>query len=430
MSRSTWQVLVAVLAVLSVPPSVSAQAQPTGGQAQASQPQPIDDQIDAAESDNLKPTRHFKWNEYDGRAFSINVGGGYLWDYVDFTQDDVSKEQIDTEDQWKLRDARVLLRGRLKFKRPTTWSSGIMYDKSANEWVFRQTGIMVSVPEIWGDIFVGRTKSGFSLNKVMVGYGGWSIERSQINDAAVPILADGVKWLGYVPKAHILWNLGVFGDALSKKQGFETLHHQVTGRFAWLPRLSADGGTLLHIGVSERYGKPQDNEVQLRARPGAWGSPYFVDTGTFDATRTWATGLEIYYRPHSVTMGTELIFEHVAAPNSGDPYFHGGEAFVSWMLTGEVRSYNTRGGYFNQISPLRSVFGGGPGAWEIVGHGSWVDLDSGAITGGKYWRLTPMLNWYLSDNARLEFVYGYGSLNRFNMIGKTQFFQTRIQLQL
>ena len=40
-----------------------------------------------------------------------------------------------------------------------------------------------------------------------------------------------------------------------------------------------------------------------------------------------------------------------------------------------------------------------------------------------------MVNWHMSDNVRLEFVYGYGSLNRFDLVGKTQFFQTRIQLQ-
>ena len=38
--------------------------------------------------------------------------------------------------------------------------------------------------------------------------------------------------------------------------------------------------------------------------------------------------------------------------------------------------------------------------------------------------------WYLSDYVRLEIAYGYGSLNRFNTVGKTHFFQTRIQLQL
>jgi len=40
------------------------------------------------------------------------------------------------------------------------------------------------------------------------------------------------------------------------------------------------------------------------------------------------------------------------------------------------------------------------------------------------------VNWFLSDNIRLEFAYGYGSLNRFGLVGVTQFFQTRLQLQL
>jgi phosphate-selective porin OprO and OprP len=40
-----------------------------------------------------------------------------------------------------------------------------------------------------------------------------------------------------------------------------------------------------------------------------------------------------------------------------------------------------------------------------------------------------MVNWYLSENARLEMAYGYGHLDRFNLKGNTQFFQTRIQLQ-
>ena len=41
-----------------------------------------------------------------------------------------------------------------------------------------------------------------------------------------------------------------------------------------------------------------------------------------------------------------------------------------------------------------------------------------------------MANWHLSDNVRLEMTYGYGSLNRFDLTGRTQFFQTRLQLQL
>ena len=142
------------------------------------------------------------------------------------------------------------------------------------------------------------------------------------------------------------------------------------------------------------------------------------------------TSIETYWRPHSVTVGGEYFFQNVDAPASGDPFFHGGEAFVTWLITGETRTYNLRGGYFNQVSPSRPVFSGGPGAWEIVAHSTFADLDDKAITGGKYWRLTPMLNWYLSDQVRLEVAYGYSSLNRFGTVGKTHFFQTRIQLQL
>ena len=39
-----------------------------------------------------------------------------------------------------------------------------------------------------------------------------------------------------------------------------------------------------------------------------------------------------------------------------------------------------------------------------------------------------MVNWHLSDNLRLELAYGYGSLDRFDVRGDTQFFQSRIQL--
>jgi phosphate-selective porin OprO/OprP len=103
---------------------------------------------------------------------------------------------------------------------------------------------------------------------------------------------------------------------------------------------------------------------------------------------------------------------------------------VSWLITGDVRTYSTRNGDFKQISPLRPVFSGGPGAVEIVAHINQVDLDSGPISGGTFWRFTPMVNWYLSDHVRLEIAYGYGSLNRFNTVGKTHFFQTRLQFQL
>ncbi|MDF2191624.1 hypothetical protein [Paraflavitalea sp. CAU 1676] len=38
-----------------------------------------------------------------------------------------------------------------------------------------------------------------------------------------------------------------------------------------------------------------------------------------------------------------------------------------------------------------------------------------------------MINWYLAEFLRFEMAYGYGKLDRFNLKGSTQIFQTRIQ---
>jgi phosphate-selective porin OprO/OprP len=158
------------------PPQGPASAQPPGRSA-------IDDTIEAGESEAEEPKRKLvRWNEYDGPFFTIRFGAGVLYDYATYAQDDPSKQQFDLAPQSKFRDARVLLKGRLKFRRPVTWSTGIMYDGATGEWLFRETGIMVAVPELWGHVFVGRTKEGFSLDKVMVGYAGWTMERATISD--------------------------------------------------------------------------------------------------------------------------------------------------------------------------------------------------------------------------------------------------------
>jgi hypothetical protein len=118
--------------------------------------------------------------------------------------------------------------------------------------------------------------------------------------------------------------------------------------------------------MSLRYGKPDDGELRLRSRPENFIAPYFVETDKFPASNTKMVGIEAYYRPGPLLVGSEVLLSESQATESGDPMFHGGDTVVSWLLTGETRAYNTRGGFFNQVSPARTVFEGGPGAWELV----------------------------------------------------------------
>jgi len=57
---------------------------------------------------------------------------------------------------------------------------------------------------------------------------------------------------------------------------------------------------------------------------------------------------------------------------------------------------------------------------------SYIDLDSGNLHGGKFWRITPVIKWHLMDYLRVEMAYGYGRLDRFGVQGNTEFFQGRI----
>jgi phosphate-selective porin OprO/OprP len=393
--------------------------------------QTLENTIDAAEADD-RPRRGFKkWNEYEGPYFTGRWGAGFLIEAAGYAQDNTSKEQVEMHPDQRLRDFRFVLNGRLfpRIKRKITWCAGIMYDGPNHAWLIRQTGVMVEIPELWGHIFVGRQKEGFSLNKVMVGYDGWTMERSTMNDATIPILADGIKWLGYTRKHGFLWNIGYYNDVFSKDQSFSTYGSQVSGRFAWLPIHSEEEKKLLHLGVNLRWGKPEDNKIRFRSRPEAFPAPYFVDTGSFASDSTHMYGPEFYFRPGRWLIGSEYWWVNVSSKEKQDPVFNGGDFVVTYMITGETRPYNTIGGYFKDIAPSRTVFSGGPGAWELVFRYSHIDLDDKLVRGGEFDRVTPMVNWYLSENVRLEMAYGFGILDRVDLKGNAHFFQTRLQLQ-
>ena len=128
--------------------------------------------------------------------------------------------------------------------------------------------------------------------------------------------------------------------------------------------------------------------------------------------------------------GSEVYSHRFNSSTSEDPVFFGGEVVASYMITGESRPYNTATGILGFVPVNRPVFEGGPGAWEVLVRASTLELNGGTIHGGKFWRITPMVNWYLSKDVRFDFAYGYGVLDRYNLKGATHFFQSRLQLTL
>jgi phosphate-selective porin OprO/OprP len=218
----------------------------------------------------------------------------------------------------------------------------------------------------------------------------------------------------------------VFGDALSEDEKFSTYDHQFVTRLGWQPVLSEETHTVVHVAVMTRHGKADNGSLREKARPESYLAPYVLDTGKFPADGTDAYGAEAFYRRGPWLFGGEFDLQNDHAKNGEDPLFHGGDVWAVRTLTGEVRPYKAPAGIFTALTPNKSVFEGGKGAFEAVVHFSYADFDDGSFQGGKFWRVSPMLHWYPTAYQRLELVYGYGKLDRFALDGATQFFQVRL----
>jgi phosphate-selective porin OprO/OprP len=371
------------------------------------------------------------WNEYDLGWFTFRWGIYTLIDFANAAQDAAAAEQVKVERDAKVRDFRFTLGGKFKTERSITYTMGVMYDSPSNSWFARETGIQVAIPELWGNVFIGRQKEGVSLSRISIGYTGWAMERMPMSDATVPIMNDGIKWLGVSPDKHFNWNLAYFHNVLPKNPATGFYDDAVTARFAWVPLRKEEDGAFLHLGLGYHWGRYSDGTAQLRGRPESSTAPYFLDTGKFPAIMNHLFIPEVYFSKDGWLTGAEYFLNEVRSPEKGNPFFHGGEIFVSRFLTGESRPYLDIGGKLAlPDAPFGSAFEGKGGAVELVLHFSYSDFDGGDLAGGKFWRLTPQLNWYIDRMVSVRINYGLGVLDRFGLTGVTHFFQARLQIQI
>lgn len=374
-------------------------------------------------------------NEFDGNYSTFKIGLGFIYDFTNYAQDAAFKQQMDSGGfslgpTFNVRDFRVLTSGVLKLtKRPISWKLAYMYDGNAKTWLIRETGITVGVPELKGDIFVGRTKEGFSMVKVMNGHSPWGFERQMALDP-IPILADGIKYFGYLPKAGIFLNLGAYTDWLSKGQSFSTFRWQYVARIGWMRYFNKGRNEMLHAGINLRYGRPEGGDFIIKSRPESNNTPQILNTGTFPADHSSHIGYEIYYNRGSFLIGSEAIVHNFYSDTAQNHRFVGANFFMTFLFNHGRRPYRQTQSLFGFVDVPNSITKGGGGQWEAVLHFSTFNLNNGDIQGGQFWRITPMVNWYMTKVTRFELVYGYGIFDRYGKTGHVQFFESRIQFTI
>jgi phosphate-selective porin OprO/OprP len=126
-------------------------------------------------------------------------------------------------------------------------------------------------------------------------------------------------------------------------------------------------------------------------------------------------------------LGSEIMAHQFNSSIGDDHTFYGGDVVVTYFFTKASRPYNTTSSVFGFVPVKKSIFKGGWGEWEGVVRFSSLNLNDGSVKGGNFWRITPMINWYMSKVVRMEFIYGYGVLNRYDLQGSLQVYQVRLQ---
>src|SRR6185295_15044728 len=101
-----------------------------------------------------------------------------------------------------------------------------------------------------------------------------------------------------------------------------------------------------------RYGSAKDGTLQFKSKPESYPAQQnAIDSGKIPANGHTMLGFETYYRPGPWLLGMEYFLNKVDSPEKGNPFFHGGELLAAYLVTGETRPYNDRGGFFEAVSP-------------------------------------------------------------------------------
>jgi phosphate-selective porin OprO/OprP len=427
-----------ILAISLMVTSTHAQAQSDAEEQSSSET--VDKQAEAGKEDAgdseeslPKKKRTLTYNEYEGPLLYTRVGALIIGDYNIFSQDKASFAQVgDVPNEFEFRAARLVVRGTMGRNRRISYFYAGEYNgmsREPDDSALRMTDLAFTADlGKYGDLTLGKTKEPIHLARIMPGDGVLLMERASM-DALVPSRGTGFKLHNTALNQNLTWTVGWFSDFFASGNSTRDLHKQFTGRITGTPVYEDKGRELIHLGLAYRHAQASSDMLRFREPPEAHTAPDFIDTGEFPADKSRTINLEFGMVEGPWSIQAEYLKMYVSSPERGDPRFNGWYLAGSWILTGESRSYQRKGGFFYKVSPNNPV-GRGKGAFELVFRYSDTDFTDRQVYGGEFQRWSVGANWFATDQWRLEANYGQGKLNRFGLNGKTDFLQFRLQWQM
>jgi len=208
----------------------------------------------------------------------------------------------------------------------------------------------------------------------------------------------------------------------------------------WYDETSGGRG-YFHWAVAGMFAKPDGdagpadanaNEARFRTRAELRSDQRWLNTGRI-AGADWyeILGLESIVNVGPLQFVAEyqanwLQRDDFTAGTGPDVTFHGGYAYLAWMLTGEHVPLDRATGTIDRVKPFENFFvvnrcgggwGGGWGAWQVALRYSYLDLTDHDIRGGVQNNATLGLVWYMNPYASLQVNAIYGDIEDREPVG-------------
>ena len=205
---------------------------------------------------------------------------------------------------------------------------------------------------------------------------------------------------------QVLVQGGVFTDNSADLSLDTNNSYSLDGRVVFMPKL---GKGQLHIGGSAHYRDFNDASATARysVRPFVHTTNVrLIDTRAFSASGERAFGAEFAYINGRFHATAESQWMTAIRPGLANPTFNGGFAELGYLLTDDTTAY--KGGAYDRIRPKRPLGKGGLGAVQVNLRYDWLDLNSGAIIGGRQQIAGVSAVWIPTDYVR--FILNYGRI--------------------
>ena len=378
-----------------------------------------------------------KWNVFRTKPVNIILGGAILLENTRwFSADTVNEQQVGDLSQYEggsIRGFRAGLGGTFNFKKP--WTFVFSFGTQAFERGFEQGDLdefvlydyRVSIPIRSVTLSLGKMKEPISMSRMssMI-YEPAQQERASVADGLLPARNIGVALNSTFLKERMTWSTGVFNNWFEKDQSFSNNPTVITGRITGLPYMSEDESHYLHLGIAGRYSNAAGG-IQYRAKTEIFSGPVSVNTDLIDdAAYTFHYGLELAWVLGPFLLISEYIQSTVSSSTFNDPGFMGYNIVASYVISGEMRTYNKRSGLVNRVNIANGINSGGWGELEIYSRWSSIDLSDKSIDGGEMNTFSVGLNWFPISAIQANVNYRYSTLNRFGEVGFNHGLVTRL----